>query len=147
MYTAADQVVANVKVEVVDDIEIEQAVVVVIEEGRSHAPAAVPGPRLLRDRGESAVPLVEVQRVRSVVGHVQVRVAVVVVVPDGTAHAVPRVPHSRLCSHVGKTVVRAVPEEAVADERPGVLANPVNETVGFPVQAKGQVPFSGGDIR
>ena len=75
-------------VEVVDDHEVEPAVVVVVDEARRHRPPIFRGAAFLRAVAEGAVAVVAPELVRSVVADVEIGEAVVVVVARRHSHAV-----------------------------------------------------------
>ena len=124
----ADPVDLRVPVGVVRDHEVEQAVVVVVEEGGAHREQVL---RLLVEAGagghlaERAVAVVVVEHVRAGVGDEQVRPPVVVVVADRDAVRDVEVPalELRLGRDLLERAVAAVAQQAavVGGVGPGVL--------------------------
>ena len=111
----------EVVVEVVDDQEVEQAIVVVIEPAGGDAPGFadggdVPGDMGLDgDVGEGAVAIVVEELVVIDAGDVEVDESVVVVVSGGDAHGVAEAGEAGLRGDVGEGSVAVVVEEAVVE--------------------------------
>ena len=99
-------------IQVVDDVQVQQAVPIGIEPRRAGAPAIVRSPRLLRDPRERAVAVVVEQDVGAVIGQEQIGESVGVVVADGTALAVAVVPAGGRQRHIFEPPVAPIPIEA-----------------------------------
>src|SRR5580704_13084889 len=74
------------KINVVGDHEIEEAVAIVIAERSSSGPAAVGDAGLFGNIGEGAIAVVAVKNISAEAGDVQIRPTVIVVIADGAAH-------------------------------------------------------------
>ena len=118
--------VGEVKVKIVDHIEIEVAITVDITKGGARAPARVPHPRLLRHVLEAAADVPQ-KDVGTVAGQVEIVSAVAVVVAHGDTHR----PATHADPQVPRHVAEAQPSEVLVQPatRP-VLRLPDGRPVG-----------------
>ena len=157
--------VFRVVVDVVGDVEIDEAVAVEVPESAAGAPAAGADPGRFGDPGEAVAADVLEKRVGPVVGDVQVRVAVVVDVGGAAAHADAAVVDPEPRPGFLEEAALRLPEEgvgrrrsAVAPALPGSDRRPLHEVdvepavaVGVeegpaPLGGLGEVPLGGGGV-
>ena len=110
-FAAGDGQVVAVEVDVAGDVEIEQAVSVVVAPGRAGRPVAERYAGCFRNISEGSVVIVVVEAVLAVVAHIDVRPAVVVVVGDADAVAPAVIGDAGLRGDIGKRAVVVVAEE------------------------------------
>jgi len=106
-------VIRQIELQVVGHVQVEIAVVVVVDETGVGAPAGIADAGRTGAVGEGAVSLVAVEHVGTVVGHVQVEIAVVVAVADAGAHPVSGIAHAGRIGDVGEGAVSLVAVERV----------------------------------
>ena len=111
-------------IQVARNEDVELAVVVVIEEPGTRAPAAGCNTGCLGDIGKRAVSVVMVERVAAVSGHVDIFKAIVVVITDSHTHRVVVLLGSRqtcLLRHIGKGAIRILVIETVPELAVGLV--------------------------
>ena len=117
------ELVFGIESDVVADIEIQIAVVVVIQPDGPYAEyIATANPGCGCDILERAVTIIAVEHVLSIIGHIDIRIAVVVVVADRDAEPERSVADAGLFRHVDKPVVSQVFIEGVAGQGGRALA-------------------------
>ena len=109
---AAKLVVVPTEVDVVDNIEIQVAVVVDIGPRRRGAPSLVAHSSLSGDVAEGSITVVAIQSIGSEVGDVQIGKAVVVIVGSCGPHSVAKISQA---GGPGSREKGAVPEVAIED--------------------------------
>ena len=123
----ANRLVVEIPFQIVDDDQIEQAVVVHVDPGRRYRPKrpilwiGLVQPRLRRNIGESSVAVVVVQRVAIHARHKNIFVSVIVVVADGDADVVTGSRQPGLLGYVSEMSVAVILKQAVGIFRGGFL--------------------------
>ena len=97
--------VVEVKIDVVGDHQIHEAVAVIVAKGCAGRPAAVGDAGFRRYIGECAVAVVAIEDIAAEAGDIKIGPAVVVVVADRSAHGEAGGGQSGLCGHIGKCAV------------------------------------------
>ena len=113
---AAQDVVANVPIEVAGDEQVQLAVVIVIEKTRRGGPAAAFDARARRHVRERAIAIVVIEDVVAVTRDVDIREAVIVVVAGGNPHAVVPVAgavEARSLRHIREAAIRVLAIQTV----------------------------------
>src|SRR6187549_3177000 len=105
---AAVRRLAAISVHVVDDEEIEIAVLVEVGKRAARTPARLADMRSRCHVGKRAVTAIAIEHVRAEVRHVEVNPAVVVVVTRARAHAVVAMLYPRASADIVKRAVAAV---------------------------------------
>ena len=147
--------VGGVVVDVVGDVEVDEAVAVVVAEGAAGTPVAAADPGCFGDPGKAVSAGVLEQRVGPVVGDVEIGVAVVVDVGGAAAHADAAVVHPEPRPGFLEEAALRLPEEGVDRGRfpagpaavPGSDRRPLHEVDVEPAVAvgveEGPAPFGG----
>src|ERR1700728_380655 len=117
----AECLLAVAPLHVVDDKQIQQAVVVDIYPGSGFSPqrtvlwiVRIAQTCLPRHVGEGSIAIVAVERVAVHAGDKDVRAAIVVVIAHGYADVVARSGESRRIGHVGEGSIAVIPEKPIA---------------------------------
>ena len=115
---AAEGVVVDPRVHVVDHEEIDVVVTIDVDERAARAEDRSAGDTSARGHvGEALTAVVVIEPVRSHARHVQIGPAIVVVVGGASAHAVPGVHDTRGCGDILERSVAAVSIQAIACRR------------------------------
>ena len=111
---AADlHIVWHLPLSIIRHVQVEVAIVVVVEEGAARGPVGTADTRNLADVLERAVAIIEIQHIHAVIAEEDVLVAVVVDVADHDAVAVARESKARRFGHFLKAVAAQVLVEPI----------------------------------
>src|SRR5581483_6584094 len=109
---------ARFQIDVAGNVKIEPAVTVIIEEDcatvEERAQFGSGHFRLIRDIGESPVPVIVVENIASVLGHKEIRIPVVIVIAPNAPHTVSSAGNSSFLCNVGKRPVAIVAVQRIA---------------------------------
>ena len=118
-WRSAEDVPADVPIEIAGDEQVQPSIVIVIEESGGGRPATGADARLRRHIGERSIAVVAVEGVPPIARDVEIRESVVVVIADGHAHAVvvPGAGETRRGCHIRETAVAVLPIQPVPIRR------------------------------
>ena len=103
------------KIDIVDDHQIDKAVAVVVAECGARGPAPVGNAGLCGHVGKRAIAIIAIENVAAQTGDVEIGPAVVVVIADRSAHGEAGRSQAGFCGDIGKrAVVIVVVERARA---------------------------------
>ena len=99
----------QIELHVIGHVEIQVAIAIVVGKSRVRSPTRVAEASPVRHIGKgTAMTLVVIEDVGSVVGHVQIGIAIIIHVADRSSHAVPRVASAHRLRNIRKSAVTLV---------------------------------------